>query len=524
MWPRAGSGTLCSVPALRSTPGARSTFPVVVALEALDEWLRDPTPERQDWLGEALAGVVQAAGARGAYLEFVAEPLPDFATGYGTLEQRPADDAPAAAMTLRAKDGSALARLWLDSAAPDAELTVRALETALEAAWALASERRSSQRLEALDAATRAIAGVLDLDTVLQLIVERVCELVDARYAALGIVDRYGGIERFITVGVSPEERARIGSPPRGHGLLGLIIREGRSYRIPDIAAHVDSYGFPPNHPAMRSFLGVPVMVKGRPIGNLYLTDKRGASEFSAADQQLVELFGRHAGIAIENARLHDQVHRLAVVEERDRIGQELHDGIIQSLYAVTLSLEDVEEIMSEDPADAAARIDRAIDAVHGSIRDIRNFIHGLRPHLLEGTDLFGGLAGLAEELRINTMIDVEIDLEEGAEAAVDLDEGRRAQLLQIAREALSNAARHAQASRAAIRIALDGPDRFRLTIEDNGRGFEVETQRGGEHQGLVNMRDRASHMGGQLQIDSAPGAGTRIIVRVPLTHGDHNT
>ena len=130
--------------------------------------------------------------------------------------------------------------------------------------------------LEALDAATRAIAGVLDLDVVLQLIVERVCTLADARYAALGIVDDFGGIERFITVGITPEQRVLIGPPPTGHGLLGLIIREGRSYRIPDIAAHPDSYGFPPNHPPMRSLLGVPVTVKGRAIGNLYLTDKRG--------------------------------------------------------------------------------------------------------------------------------------------------------------------------------------------------------------------------------------------------------
>ena len=283
--------------------------------------------------------------------------------------------------------------------------------------------------LEALDAATRAIAGVLDLDAVLQLIVERVCTLADARYAALGIVDEFGGIDRFITVGITPEQRALLGPPPTGHGLLGLIIREGRSYRIPDIAAHPDSYGFPPNHPPMTSLLGVPVTVKGRAIGNLYLTDKRGAGAFSAADQQLVELFAHHAGIAIENARLHEQVRQLAVVEERDRIGQELHDGIIQSLYAVTLSLEDVETLMTEDPAEAKARVDRAIDAVQASISDIRNFVLGLRPHLLERSDLVGGLAALADELRLNTMVDVEVDLDEGVAAAAALSDGRRAQL-----------------------------------------------------------------------------------------------
>jgi signal transduction histidine kinase len=502
-----------------------STFPVVVALEALDEWLRDPTPERRVWLGESLAAVVRSAGAQGAYIELTGQSLPAFGTGYGTLRERPGEDSDVASYTLRARDGvTELAHLWLDAAETDADVTVRALEIALEAAASLAMERQASERLAALDDATRAIAGVLDLDTVLQLIVDRVCELAGAQYAALGIVDRFGGIERFVTTGLTFEERLRIGSPPRGHGLLGLIIREGRSYRIPDIGAHADSYGFPPNHPPMRSFLGVPVVVKGRAVGNLYLTEKRGAAEFSVADEQLVGLFARHAGIAIENARLHDQVHRLAVVEERDRIGQELHDGIIQSLYAVTLSLEDVEELMAEDPTEAVTRVDRAIDSVHASIRDIRNFVLGLRPHLLERTDLVGGLAALAEEMRLNTMVDVETDLDEGTVAARGLPEGPRAQLLQIAREALSNAARHADASRASVELAIEEGDILRLAVGDNGRGFEVDAERGGEHQGLLNMRDRALHMGGQLQIESAPGAGTRIIVRVPLSTGERTS
>jgi signal transduction histidine kinase len=274
----------------------------------------------------------------------------------------------------------------------------------------------------------------------------------------------------------------------------------------------------------MATFLGVPVRTRDRVFGNLYLTEKHGAAEFSVADEQLVELFARHAGIAIENARLHDQVHRLAVVEERDRIGQELHDGIIQSLYAVTLSLEDVEELMAEDPTEAVTRVDRAIDSVHASIRDIRNFVLGLRPHLLERTDLVGGLAALAEEMRLNTMVDVETDLDEGMVAARGLPEGPRAQLLQIAREALSNAARHADASRASVELAIEEGDVLRLEVGDNGRGFEVDAERGGEHQGLVNMRDRALHMGGQLQIESAPGAGTRIIVRVPLSTGERTS
>ena len=144
-------------------------------------------------------------------------------------------------------------------------------------------------------------------------------------------------------------------------------------------------------------------MVKGRSVGNLYLTDKIGAPEFTEDDQRLVEMFALHAGIAIENARLHEQVQRLAIVEERERIGKDLHDGIIQSLYAVSLSLEDVPDLMAAEPAEAAARVDRAIDALNVSIRDIRNFIFGLRPELVEQGGLVGGLATLVNEFRLNT-------------------------------------------------------------------------------------------------------------------------
>ena len=204
--------------------------------------------------------------------------------------------------------------------------------------------------VEALDAASRAIAEVLDPDAVLQVIVDRVADLVDARYAALGIVDSHGRIERFVTTGLTPEEFAAIGPLPQGHGLLGLIITEGRSFRIPEIADHPASVGFPPNHPQMHSLLGVPITLGGRPIGDLYLTEKRGAPEFSEEDQRVVELFARQAAIAIEKARLHDHLASMRVVAERERIGRDLHDGVIQALYAVSLPLEDVDELITAVP------------------------------------------------------------------------------------------------------------------------------------------------------------------------------
>jgi signal transduction histidine kinase len=490
---------------------AASNFPLIVALEAFDAWFREPSPERRTWLGGALGAFVAAAGATGAWLDLDAPPLPPVRVGFGTMADGASGTGEVSTHELHVDDGRrVVGRLSLDVSAVAAEAAVRAFDLALESAWARASVHQT---------ADRGIAGVLDVDRVLQLIVDRVRELVGARYAALGIVDPTGAIERFMTSGISPEARARIGPPPRGHGLLGLIIREGRTFRIPEIAQHELSYGFPPHHPEMHAFLGVPVTVKGRPIGNLYLTNKAEDAEFTETDQRLVEMFALHAGIAIENARLHDQVQRLAVVEERERIGKDLHDGIIQGIYATALSLEDVPELMEDDPLEAEARIDRAIDALNLTIREIRNFILGLQSELIHGADLLAGLATLAHEFRLNTLTEIEVDLESAEAAAAQLPVGHRVQLLQMAREALSNAGRHARAARVRIQLAADR-ETLTLSIEDDGVGFEPAGARGSGHLGLMNLRSRAAAMGGSLVIDSAPGAGTRMIVRVPLAEG----
>ena len=372
--------------------------------------------------------------------------------------------------------------------------------------------RRAEAHLAALDVAVQGISGVLALETVLQLIVDRVRELGDAEYAALGIAHPDGVIERFITSGLSQDEREQIGALPRGHGLLGLIIREGQTFRIPDIAVDERRYGFPPNHPAMHSFLGVPITVKGQAVGNLYLTNKRGAAVFSADDQTLVERFAAHAGLAIENARLSERVQALAVVEERERIGRDLHDGIIQRIYGVTLGLDDVAEIARQDPEAAAERVDRAIDALHEAIREIRTFIYGLRPGLDYEGSMGSALESLAEETRLHTPMQIEVV----APRVPGLSPAVRGELLSIAREALSNVVRHASATRASIEVST-GDGEVRLEIGDNGTGFDVTAARGDDHHGLANMRRRAASLGGRLQLESAAAVGTRIIVAVPL-------
>jgi signal transduction histidine kinase len=379
---------------------------------------------------------------------------------------------------------------------------------------------RSDEALHALDRATRAIAGELDLDRVLQLIVDSVRQLVGARYAALGTVGAEGRIERFITSGISAEHRRRIGDLPEGHGLLGTIIREGVTVRIPDIAGHPDTYGFPPNHPPMRSFLGTPIRVAGEAVGNFYLTNKDGASEFSQADQELVEMFALHAGIAIQNARLHQEVQQLAVVDERLRISRDLHDGIIQSIYAVSLTLEGVPELIEDDPTEAIARVDRSIDRLHTTIGDIRTFIVGLGP---EAGGLGAALESVARDLLAGSPTDLRVDLSGAGDLDGRLSPEAGHELVQIAREALSNVARHSGATRASLSLRIDG-DIAVLRIEDDGVGFDPDRRLGVGHFGLANLRDRAAAISGSLSIDTEPGSGTRIIVRLPTTHGEAPT
>jgi len=366
--------------------------------------------------------------------------------------------------------------------------------------------------LRALDEAVRGIGGVLELDRVLQLIVDRVRTLVEAEYAALGIVDEHGAIERFITSGMSDETRTAIGDLPHGRGLLGLIIRENQTVRIPEIGAHPESYGFPPNHPPMDSFLGMPILNQGIPVGRLYLTNKGGAVEFTPMDQALVEVFALHAGIAIENARLHDQVRRLAVVDERERISRDLHDSVIQAIYAQTLALDDVPEMMESEPAEAGRRVDEAIDALHAVIRDVRNFIFGLRPVLLESGDLAEGLRHLATELRRSGAVAVSVDVTGDGQATSSLPIEIVAELLAITREALTNVARHAHATNCRVLLIDDRPQ-LRLEITDDGRGFDPSREPERGHHGLANMRKRAETLGAQYEVGGAPGGGTRIIL-----------
>jgi GAF domain-containing protein len=189
--------------------------------------------------------------------------------------------------------------------------------------------------------AVMAVGSDLNLAATLQRIVDAARELVDARYGALGVLDQSGGaLAEFIVSGIEEQPYHAIGDLPEGHGILGLLITDPRPLRLPDLTEHPASFGFPPHHPPMRSFLGVPILVRGEVFGNLYLTDKQTGDVFTDVDQELTIALAAAAATAIDNARLHARVQELAVFEDRDRIAMDLHDTVIQQLFAIGLSLQ----------------------------------------------------------------------------------------------------------------------------------------------------------------------------------------
>ncbi|MEJ2749754.1 MAG: GAF domain-containing protein, partial [Anaerolineae bacterium] len=309
-------------------------------------------------------------------------------------------------------------------------------------------EERNRQ-LAALNQATMAIAGELSLERVLQKIVDSARELVDATYAAMGVPNSDGEIELFIYSGMPTEVANKMAHYPRGLGLLGVIMREKRPIRLPHLSDDPRSVGFPAHHPPMDSFLGVPVVGGAHVLGNLYLTDKKSAPEFTAGDQEVVEMFAAHAAVAIQNARLYEQVGRLAIVEERARIGMDLHDGIIQSIYAVGLTLESVKLVITQQPDRADKLLDRAIEGLNDTIRDIRNFILDLRPQRFRG-DVEVGISRLVREFQANAMVSVKLDVEQESVASLPTPIARA--IFLTTQEALANIARHARATQVTVK------------------------------------------------------------------------
>jgi signal transduction histidine kinase len=358
------------------------------------------------------------------------------------------------------------------------------------------------------------IAGELRLDTVLERLVHAARELVDARYAALGIPD-VGGAEfdRFLHAGMSDDLVAQLGPLPRTHGMLGAMLADPHPFRTEDITEDPRFRGWWPGaHPRMRSFLGVPIVAKGDIIGAFYLTEKEGAPSFSKADQHVITVLAAHAAIAIENARLFEASRELSVIEERNRLARELHDAMTQNLFSLSLTAEAAAGLVRSDPDRAQAEIDRMRTLARETQAELRSLVFELRPPDLEadglvatvGKDLevLGRAHGLKADLRVH--------------GAPELAGAAEIDLYRIVQEALTNAVRHARAESIAVEVESRNGGVV-ISVRDDGVGFDPSARAIRERRlGLTSMRERAQALGGALTVESSPGAGTTVRVEVP--------
>ena len=362
-----------------------------------------------------------------------------------------------------------------------------------------------------------ALTSELSLAAVLRRIVQLAVEVTGAGYGALGVLDETGRIEEFITEGVTPEQRAAIGDPPSGRGVLGVLISEGLALRLPEISGHPRSVGFPPNHPPMHSFLGAPITVRGKTFGRIYVTEKAGAAEFDPEDERALVVLASQAAVAIENAYLLDEtrrqaeeIKRLSLLEDRERIAKELHDGVIQSLFAVGMGLQATVALVKDDQI--AARLEGAVEEVDRAIRDLRNYIFGLRPGILADRQLDQALRDLGEQFVAKTEVVTVVTVDESVASELA---PLAADVVQITREALSNVGRHALATTCRVSLQRDRYGAAELVVDDDGVGFDP--QAAPEGMGLRNLSQRVEALGGKLTIESTSGQGTTILVTIPL-------
>ena len=353
------------------------------------------------------------------------------------------------------------------------------------------------------------IEAAVELPVLLRHLIEEACSLVDARYGALGVLNEARtGLEPFITVGLGEAEEDAIGARPTGRGVLGVLISEPDPLRLKDLGSHPDSYGFPAHHPPMKSFIGVPVRARSVVYGNLYLTDKIGADEFSEQDQALAEALAIAAGIAIENTRLHERVRVLSVLDDRDRIARDLHDRVIQRVFAVGMGLQGAARL--PERAQIVERVNKAVDDLDVTVTEIRTAIFelgnkavpgGLRHSVLELISEMVSSLGTRPEVIFNGAIDNAI-----SQRIAD-------NLLAVLREALTNAGKHAGATSYMVRVTV--AEDMSLEVRDNGIGIELP-QAYGAGLGLVNLRSRAERLGGSFKIQTGED-GTRLLWRVPV-------
>ncbi len=350
------------------------------------------------------------------------------------------------------------------------------------------------------------------LENVLERIAQVAKELIGTRYAALGIPNGLGGLRYFKTSGMSVEEIVMIEHPPVGHGLLGVIMKERRSIRLQHIQDDSRSVGFPKNHPPMQAFLGVPVQMGQQLFGMFYLCDKQDGTMFNDGDELLLETMASYVALAIVNAQTNQKQSRIALLEERERIGMELHDGVIQSLYGIGMQAQLLTYNDSISPKDIAP----IVNALDDVIEDIRGFILQLRQRSDNNLTIRVCFQQMLERLHLPPTLEVVID---APNTKPPFTPAVFESVCLIVSEALSNAARHASARQIRLSTRQEGRLMY-IIVEDDGRGFDPMSSMSSSETsglGLTNMQYRARLYGGDVIIESTPQKGTRVSIWIPI-------
>jgi signal transduction histidine kinase len=354
-----------------------------------------------------------------------------------------------------------------------------------------------------------AVSSQLSVRDVLQMIVRSARSLAGARYAALGVPDDAGGFAEFLVDGLTASEQAAIGPLPRQHGLLGVMLREGKPLRLDDIRADSRFWGWPAAHPELTDVLGVPIRQGEEVLGFIFAACKSVPGGFTERDERLVGLFAAHAAIALTNARLYERGRELSVLEERARLARDLHDAVSQKLFSVRAKARAAAVLVERDPSRAIAEIGSVATLAGEAHAELRAVIDGLAPPELAT----GGLAGSIRAYAVlaGRTHGAEVVVEAGELPA--LDSRQQTAVYRVAQEAIGNALRHSGSRQ--VSVCLYRRQRnVVLQVSDRGAGFDPGSALAGL--GLTTMRERAASAGGRLSITSAPGAGTRVRLSIP--------
>lgn len=398
----------------------------------------------------------------------------------------------------------------------------------------------TTDRLERLVAAGALLTSELSLEGVLERVTEIAASVIGARYAAIGVLGPDGRLlENFTTFGIPDEERRRMGEPPRGHGILGLVIREARVIRLPDLTRHPDSFGFPPGHPPMRSFLGVPIVGRRGTFGNLYLTEKIGADEFTEDDERIALLLAAQTSAAVENARLHEESARLLeevqqLHRSRERFFAMVNHELRNALAAVYGWSEML--VRRKDPATVPRAAFEVLDSAEHAIALVNDLLDlsrldedRLRP-VIQAVDC-GTVIRKAAGRVTPAAVTRGITLETRVPPTLPPSATDAARVEQILINLLGNAVRHApEQGRVTISAAAE-EDRLLIEVLDDGPGippddaervFDVYVTKAGEESrgtglGLPLSRRLARLLGGELKAIPQAGGGGRFQLALPL-------